>query len=336
MPRKQKKKNNREESDDTSAEPQFFEPYNTENIATFELGEETWSMACPPLIVGMLDPPPDRRHARARASEILNLRDPRTGQLLKGTWGKPIRDIILPSHLPDNLSTIHWEAYHRMNPSIGYSDFRNRQWEHVIPEAGGIRSSRQSNNAVNNKRTRDVRVHFHALDWSLKHKSKENRIPKSSVEAIDCLTDQQIDHNTSWTISQYGIHPPNNPMLLFPFGTFLHDRKFPHEPSPFLANTLAKRDELRQFARQHGYARWQDLPKNQLQGFFSTYNVSKGHQEESKKREETHMATRLQETTNEMKDDFETCLGSTPSSFDNEQTGYTHEVGNMTFFLHNM
>ena len=248
---------------------------------SYQIGEQIWDREHPPVMFGMLDPPQNVRELKNFQPGWVLGPD---GRKVKGSDGQPLRDLpILPRFIGSENEPMELEYYFRVDPRVGYGDIRARQakWkghdEKATPGGRGRNNPlRRPNNSINNARRRMVREPLNMRDWSIKH---EGRGSKILIVLLDNLTLEQIQHNTTWVITQDGIHPPTNPFHLFPHFAFLDDGKFPHKPSPEVQRGLDILERVRQLAVEHGLPSWKDLPRNLLpDSWYKPKRLGKGRQ----------------------------------------------------------
>ena len=230
-------------------------------------GEEVWSKEHPPIIFGMLDPPETLRMIKGQTALMLHNENRRK---VEGSDGMPLRDLPnLPRYISSKNEPIEMEFFFRSDPRVGYNDIRGRQAEwraydtkryKTMKGKKGGNPLRRPNNGINNARRRAVRGPLKMRDWSTKH---EGRGSKVFVRLLDTLTQEQIDHNTTWVVTERGIHPPTNPQLIFPHLAFL-SKDYPHTPTAETQRSLDLLHKIRGEAAERGLSHWEDLPRTDL------------------------------------------------------------------------
>ena len=237
----------------STAHDPYYDAENPEDRSSFTLGETDWSIERPPPVLGMLDPPP--AHSNLARMAVGNLADARGRELRHAGTGFPIRNIpCMPRYLSSQVSELHVEALMRLDPRVGYSDFRSRQpgWM--------AKQSAKEINALNNRRARRVRIPLNTRCWSGKY---SDRPTKTLVQLLDELSDEQIEANTTWVVTPdgRGIHPPNNPGYVLDKAAFKAPK---HKMSAETQAGMQKLEELRAKAVQWGLDHWSKLPREEL------------------------------------------------------------------------
>ncbi|MCJ1333491.1 hypothetical protein MMC10_010191 [Thelotrema lepadinum] len=229
----------------------FWDPENPEDRSSFTLGEESWSVETPPAILGMLDPDPD--YAYLKHLPVGTLKDARSRELHHVGTGFPIRNLpYIPRYLSSQVSEMAVEVLMRRDPRVTYSDIRSRQPAWMQKQAA------KEINALNNRRARRVRTPLNTRCWSGKY---SDRPTKTLVQLLDSLTEKQIEANTTWIITEQGVHPPNNPNYMLDPSAF---KGVNHRMSPETAAGMEKLQELRAKAAQWGVGHWSELPRDEL------------------------------------------------------------------------
>ena len=233
-------------------------------------GENRWSREFPPVLFGMLDPPPEVRRLKNEVAEIVH--DENYREVL-GSDALTLRDLPnLPRFISSDCDPFEMEYYFRSDPRVGYNDIRARQasWRSYSDPAKSPESDASSdnrplhgpNNSINNARRRLVRGPLRMRDWSVKHEGRGAHI---LVSLLDSLTQTQIDHNTTWDVTEKGIAPPTNPNFIFPHLAFLPvPFEYPYKPLPETQKALDLLHSLRNLAVQRGLNHWSELPKQDL------------------------------------------------------------------------
>ena len=235
---------------------------------TVARGEEVWSKEHPPIIFGMLDPPETLRKIKNQTASMLHNVNHRK---VEGSDGLPLRDLPnLPRYISSKNEPIEMEFFFRSDPRVGYNDVRGRQaewraydkkkYKTMRGKQGKGNPLRRPNNGINNARRRAVRGPLLMRDWSVKH---EGRGSKVFIRLLDALTQEQIDHNTTWVVTEAGIHPPTNEQLVFPHLTFLSN-SYPHKPTKETQRSLDLLARIRNLAAQRGLSHWEELPRTEL------------------------------------------------------------------------
>lgn len=246
-----------------------FIPYNPHNIGNYEHGEEAWDLNNPPPVLGRLEPPAWYVKGLRTDGPVQMLRN-RDGKLMRGTFGGLLRDVRLPSHIKTNVDAVLLETWFRLDAAITYADIRNRQQEDAVAYHYGTRNMARANSNWNAYRVREARQPLGLMNWNIKNNRRRGYVARTTLEAIGELTDEQIAWNTSWVITPAGIHPPTNPLMLYPHDLFLGKKgKYPHHPSPYLVEILECREVLRQEAARQDVNHWLQLPKAFLSKFFT-------------------------------------------------------------------
>ena len=188
----------------------------------------------PPPILGMFEPPPSRDAQTAPGA----IPDPSGSGALQNQQNRLVlRDFPqVPQAAPDRpqLFGQQAETWFRLNRHFGYEDVNARvqeaRWE---GRQGG-----QQRNTVNMSRRRNGRDENRAVDWTSLRSRVDSRPPHIVVTVIARLTPVQIAHNTTWTVTAAGIHPPRRPNYLLPLDTFLENGQA-HRPGPVALRVLA-------------------------------------------------------------------------------------------------
>ena len=225
-----------------------FDPENPEDLSSFSQGEQEWTVENPPFLLGMLDPPPDYYDHLRQPVPVLVDEDLKpvenTGNGLK------VRNLpFLPRYLSSSLSAIHWEMFMRLDPRVKYNDVRSRQPKYLP------RMNQTTINNQNNRRGRGVRRPLNVRCWETKY---VERPTKYLCELLDNLTEEQIEHNTTWVVTKNGIHPPNNPKCIYKKKCF---KKAGHKMSQETSNAFKLLEELKSLAQSLGEVDWRNLPK---------------------------------------------------------------------------
>ena len=196
----------------------------------------------PPPILGMLEPPPSRRDQRAPA----NIPDPSGAGPLRNQQNRlPLLDFPqVPQQLdegPGQSQGHQFETWFRLHRRFEYNDANARvqepDWSHRADRAARL-GARRWRNQVNMRRSRARIDGNRAIDWS--RLERRQALPDGTfVEAVAWLTPVQIAHNTNWTVTAGGIHPPSTPGHLFPLDTFLERPGQPHRPGQMVLRALA-------------------------------------------------------------------------------------------------
>ena len=212
------------------------------NNSFFQNGEQNWTVQNPPAILGMLDPPP----AWGNEADPQVLVDNQGNNVVHPSNGLKVRNVPLPRQLPSNLSPLHMEAFMRRNSKITYHDFPARM------PAGTNDYTKKDMNRINNQRRRHCREKLNVRCWTGTFQGPT----KTLIGLLDNLTDQQIQHNTTWVVTPQGIHPPANPACLYPYADFLPAG---FQQSDATREGLRELAELRGKALQQGLSHWSKL-----------------------------------------------------------------------------
>jgi len=229
----------------------FIDPRNPGNITTPLPCEANWSKTFLPPVLGRLDHSPDFFKMKTKT----HLRDPTTKKLVRDPEGNPIKDFTnIPPCISTNVEPWRIEAYFRLHGDFSYHNLWARQpiWQ--------PKPNNAAKNKVNNLRARRVRVPLNMRAWNTKY---AGRPPKTLVETVEILDQNQIDQNTTWDVTPKGIVQPGNPNHILPLGYFL-ENNVPHTPSKEVTAALELSQKLKAKAEAQGKNHWSELPSNDL------------------------------------------------------------------------
>ena len=188
-------------------------------------GPVTHSEANPSPLLGMLDPPDSRGR---QGNRVQALRDAAGGEVRHDN-GLAVRALAhVPRHFHRVPDPWQLETLIRLEADFGYADINARMPPHHEVWGGTRR------NAINMQlgRFRDRRG---LRCWT----RSSSATPQGLLSLLRRLTDEQIALNTTWTVTPQGIHPPEQPGVLYARTTFLEDPLAPHSPSQQVLNGLA-------------------------------------------------------------------------------------------------
>ena len=224
---------------------------NPHDLTTPIAAEKGWSEDWPDPILGRLDPPPDWYNAKTPGPMITS-----DGVLQIGRDGKLILDFdFLPPRLSSKLEPFRMETYFRMHPMITYTALWHRQpsW---VPAP-----TTKTKNALNQQRLRRGREPYFARDWSKRYVGRPTKV---LVELIGSLSYQQLQYNTTWTVTSDGkIVNPKNPLQILPWNYYLENDQ-PHKSSQIVDDASRENARLMDIAREYNLEHWRDLPNHLL------------------------------------------------------------------------
>ena len=234
-----------------------MDPTQLQQSTSWSLEDEDRRLA----ILGRLDPP-QWWYDYPAPSAILN----HYGLPMLDQLSKPVRDYeFLPLQIPRNLNPIDDEIYHRLDATLSYSDISARM-------LGPALDSRQRN-VLRNERLRKARIPCHARRWTRNYPKQPHR---DLVEHVESLTWEQIERNTTWTLSPQGIKNPLTGRYLP--SDYFQDNGIEHDPSREVMAAIKESQRLRSLAAQYGVNHWRDLSVDLLpREWFVRAKSSDGH-----------------------------------------------------------
>lgn len=115
--------------------------------------------------------------------------------------------------------------------------------------------------ALGNATKRDVLDILNSHSWTKRYNQGDDehgRWSRDRLEFVQNLTKEQIEQNTTWIVTDRGIHPPTNPNYLIPRGYHLRDGET-HVLSKKYQDAADKAEELQTVAVDKGKECWLDL-----------------------------------------------------------------------------
>jgi hypothetical protein len=229
------------------------DPQNPYNETTQRHSEALWSEATHPNILGQLDPHPKR--TLLKAEKVPNLVE--HGRLVYDAKNEPIRDFtFLPRYLSSNLEPFRYEAYFRMDPRLTHRDL----WARMPSTTPDFEPEKVR--ALGMRITRKVRDRNNARCWKVMGKKP----PRRNVELVESLTQEQIELNTTWTVTSDGVRQPNQPLSSTPLprNHFLAPREITHTLSLPLQKAREELGRLQNIAERKGRNGWKEVPEDHL------------------------------------------------------------------------
>ena len=206
-----------------------FTTYSVNNTAPFSGPVAQFSEVQPPPILGMLEPPPDR-NAQHHVPDMVD----NNGQVvINSSNGLTKRRFpSVPDTVAERPSGRDLEMWFRLHKEFSYRDVNSR----VNTVSTWSVTNKGHPNKLNMARLRDARIKLNCSEWSNRH---DVEVPSGALlELMAPLTPVQVAHNTTWLVTQNGIHPPGLPDYLLPWDIYL-DNGQPHQPSRLVLKALA-------------------------------------------------------------------------------------------------
>jgi hypothetical protein len=227
------------------------DPQNPRNETSKLESEALWSSTHHPNILGQLDPHPDR--ALLKNQKVPDLME--IGEVVNDSENKPIKDFpFLPRYLSSNLELFRYEAYFRMDPRLTYRDL----WPRMPSTTPKF--DRKTKTKVGTNFGRQIREHNNAHCWNL----RGHQLPRTNVEVVENLTQEQIELNTTWNVTSDGIRQPCQSPISSPLprNYFLASGEIGHTLGPALQNARNELQRLQRIAERKGRNSWKDVPED--------------------------------------------------------------------------
>jgi hypothetical protein len=240
-------------SSSDATDPGRRDPQNPYNQTTQLHSEALWSESNHPNILGQLDPHPDRVLLKDEKVPYLE----EDGKVVHDSKNKPIRDFpFLPRYLSSDLELFRFEAYRRMDPRLKYRDL----WARMPSTTPELHGNSLRVRALRMDLTRKVRDRNNGRCWD----AKGHKLPRGNLELVEKLTQEQIEHNTTWIVTSEGIRQPgqsptSNPL---PRNYFLAPGEVSHTLGPELQNARNELRRLQRIAEQKGRNSWEEVPED--------------------------------------------------------------------------